>query len=78
MATNTTQIIDDQRTRTRAQVPTVDDAATKNAIGGAAHDAEMPADEDPIERITRSIPFIVPAAGAVLIFLLAFIAVYMA
>ena len=69
---------DDARTRTRADVPTVPDAANKSAISGAQHDAEFPAEEDPIERITRSIPMIIPAAGAVLIFLLAFIAVFMA
>lgn len=78
MATNTNQIIDDERTKTRAEVPTVHDAAKKSAVGGAAHEAELPADEDPIERITRSAPLVLPVAGAVLIFLLAFIAIYMA
>ncbi len=33
---------------------------------------------DPVEAIVPMIPFILPAAGGVLIFLLAFIAVYMA
>ena len=33
---------------------------------------------DPIEGIVHSIPVVIPAAGALLIFLLAFIAVFMA
>lgn len=33
---------------------------------------------DPVEAVVKHIPFIIPAAGAVLIFLLAFIAVFMA
>lgn len=33
--------------------------------------------EDPIESIVHSIPVVIPAAGALLIFLLAFIAVVM-
>ena len=70
--------IDDDRTKTRADVPTVPDAAAKTAVSGAMHNAEFPAEEDPIERITRSIPILIPAAGAVLIFLLAFIAIFMA
>lgn len=41
----------------------------------AQHDAN-PA--DPIESIVDSIPFVIPAAGALMIFLLAFIAVSMA
>ena len=69
---------DEARTRTRADVPTVPDAASKTAVSGGQHDAEYPAEEDPIERITRSIPIIIPAAGALLIFLLAFIAIFMA
>ena len=32
---------------------------------------------DPIESIVHSIPVVIPAAGALLIFLLAFIAVFM-
>ncbi|MEO9102724.1 MAG: hypothetical protein ABI212_08475 [Burkholderiaceae bacterium] len=70
--------IDDARTKTRADVPTVPNAADKTAVSGAGHDADYPAEEDPIERITRSIPILIPVAGAVLIFLLAFIAVFMA
>lgn len=77
-SSNANQFVNDDYTRTRAAVPTVDDAAGKSAISGAQHDADMPAEEDPIERITRSIPMVVPAAGALMIFLLAFIAVYMA
>ena len=34
--------------------------------------------DDPVENVVKHIPVIVPAAGAVLIFLLAFIAVFMA
>ena len=33
---------------------------------------------DPIESITDKIPFVIPVAGGLLIFLLAFIAVFMA
>lgn len=69
---------DDARTQTRADVPTVPDAAAKTAVSGGHHDAEYPAEEDPIERITRSVPFIIPIVGAVLIFMLAFIAIFMA
>lgn len=41
----------------------------------APHDASQ---VDPIESIVHSIPVVIPAAGALLIFLLAFIAVVMA
>lgn len=34
--------------------------------------------EDPVERIVPNMPIVLPIAGAVLMFLLAFIAVYMA
>lgn len=34
--------------------------------------------EDPVESVVTKIPFVLPAVGAALIFLLAFIAVYMA
>ena len=34
--------------------------------------------EDPVESVTRSIPVVIPLAGAVLIFLMAFIAVTVA
>lgn len=33
---------------------------------------------DPVESVVKHIPVVIPAAGAVLIFLLAFIAVFMA
>lgn len=33
---------------------------------------------DPLERIVHSIPVVIPVAGALMIFLLAFIAVFMA
>lgn len=41
-----------------------------------AHDQPSPA--DPVEEIVSAIPFVLPLAGGVLIFLLAFIAVTMA
>lgn len=34
--------------------------------------------EDPVERIVHSMPIVLPVAGGVLMFLLAFIAVFMA
>ena len=34
--------------------------------------------QDPVEAIVKHIPVVIPVAGAVLIFLLAFIAVFMA
>ena len=34
--------------------------------------------DDPVENIVKHIPVVIPAAGALLIFLLAFIAVFMA
>jgi hypothetical protein len=42
----------------------------------AHHDSNEPT--DPVEAVVKHIPIIIPAAGAVLIFLLAFIAVFMA
>ncbi len=42
----------------------------------ASHDAT--AEKDPIEAIVKHMPVVLPLAGAVLIFLLAFIAVFMA
>lgn len=41
------------------------------------HNNSTPSD-DPVESVVKHIPIIIPAAGAVLIFLLAFIAVFMA
>jgi len=45
----------------------------------SSHD-QKPADHpvDPIEAIVPAIPIVLPVAGGVLIFLLAFIAIYMA
>lgn len=40
------------------------------------HDNETP--DDPVEKIVPLMPLVLPVAGAVLIFLLAFIAIYMA
>ena len=34
--------------------------------------------QDPVEAVVKHIPVVIPVAGAVLIFLLAFIAVFMA
>lgn len=34
--------------------------------------------DDPVENVAKHIPLVIPAAGAVLIFLLAFIAIFMA
>lgn len=45
-------------------------------MSSPAHDA--PVEKDPIEAIVPLIPLVLPVAGAVLIFLLAFIAVFMA
>ena len=36
------------------------------------------ASQDPVEGVVKHIPVVIPVAGAVLIFLLAFIAVFMA
>ena len=43
----------------------------------SAHDDTHTSD-DPDENVVKHIPVVIPAAGAVLIFLLAFIAVFMA
>jgi len=42
------------------------------------HHAAHPATEDPIEAVTPLVPVVLPVVGGLLIFLLAFIAVYMA
>lgn len=42
-----------------------------------SHGEDTPV-HDPVESIVHAIPIVLPAAGAVLIFLLAFIAIYMA
>jgi hypothetical protein len=39
---------------------------------------EDQADHDPVENIIHAVPIVLPVAGGVLMFLLAFIAVYMA
>ena len=45
----------------------------------SSHDnAPASQNDDPMERIVHSIPYVIPAAGALMIFLLAFIAVTMA
>jgi hypothetical protein len=46
----------------------------------ASHDtqAQHDAPQDPIEAITPLVPLVLPVVGGLLIFLLAFIAVYMA
>lgn len=41
----------------------------------AQHDSQQ---TDPLESIVHAIPVVIPAAGALMIFLLAFIAVFMA
>jgi hypothetical protein len=43
----------------------------------SAHNDQHTSD-DPVENVVKHIPVVIPAAGAVLIFLLAFIAVFMA
>jgi hypothetical protein len=45
----------------------------------SSHDhSAKPQSDDPMEKIVHAIPYVIPAAGALLIFLLAFIAVTMA
>jgi hypothetical protein len=44
----------------------------------SSHNTAKPHSDDPMENIVHSIPYVIPAAGALLIFLLAFIAVTMA
>ncbi len=46
-------------------------------MSAPAHD-EQPHPEDPVEAVTRHIPVVIPLGGAILMFLLAFIAVKMA
>ena len=45
-------------------------------MSAPAHD-DQAHPEDPIEAVTKYIPVVIPVAGAILIFLLAFIAVKM-
>ena len=42
------------------------------------HHHEHPPSEDPVESIVPLMPIVLPVAGGVLMFLLAFIAIYMA
>jgi len=42
-----------------------------------SHGDDTVVEHDPVESIIHAIPIVLPAAGAVLIFLLAFIAVYL-
>ena len=44
----------------------------------AAHDEHDQVPHDPVEEVTKHIPVVIPLAGAILMFLLAFIAVKMA
>ncbi len=46
-------------------------------MSAPAHD-DHSQPEDPVEAVTKHIPVVIPLAGAILIFLLAFIAVKMA
>lgn len=46
-------------------------------IAPNAADVEVATATDPIETVVDVIPFVIPAAGALVIFLLAFIAVFM-
>jgi hypothetical protein len=39
---------------------------------------DSPESQDPVEAVVKHIPVVIPVVGAVLIFLLAFIAVFMA
>jgi hypothetical protein len=48
------------------------------AMSQPAHDHNTDAPQDVVESIVPLMPVVLPVAGAVLIFLLAFIAVYMA
>ncbi|SDM05158.1 hypothetical protein SAMN05428957_10220 [Oryzisolibacter propanilivorax] len=48
------------------------------ALAPNAADVEVAQATDPVEAVVNVIPFVVPAVGAAMIFLLAFIAVYMA
>lgn len=47
-------------------------------MSAPAHNEHEDVPHDPVEEVTKHIPVVVPLAGAILIFLLAFIAVKMA
>jgi hypothetical protein len=50
-----------------------------NAVQHAVEDNDAPIDpHDPIEAVLPMIPIVLPVVGAALMFLLAFIAIYMA
>lgn len=51
--------------------------ALRNTMSAPAHH-DAPAEKDPVEAIVKHIPLVLPLVGAVLMFLLAFIAVFMA
>ena len=44
----------------------------------ASHETTTPQSEDPVENVVHSMPIVLPVVGGVLMFLLAFIAVYLA
>ncbi len=44
----------------------------------ASHETTTPQSEDPVENVVHSMPIVLPIAGGVLMFLLAFIAIYLA
>lgn len=50
---------------------------TDHPIAPNAADLEVASATDPIETVVNVIPLVIPAAGALVIFLLAFIAVFM-
>jgi len=53
-------------------------SSSANHTPHAAHGSPMPYEPDAVEAIVPLIPIVLPLVGAVLMFLLAFIAVYMA
>ena len=44
----------------------------------ASHDAQAAHSNDPVENIIHFVPVVLPVVGGIMMFLLAFIAVYMA
>jgi len=54
-------------------------ASSTNQTTNAAHDSPTPAEErDAVEAIVPMLPIVLPVVGGVLMFLLAFIAVFLA
>ncbi len=47
-------------------------------MSDAHHHADAPVSDDPVEQIVPMMPLVLPMVGGVLMFLLAFIAIYMA